>query len=470
MLWADRLGHDLNHRIGEDGGSVRLSDIRALVTVQGPPTTVSERLSRKYFSVEDMRRAAGRRLPRSVFDYLEGGAEDEVSMRRNRTSFDDWTFVPRWGSVADLDLGSRLLGGPTAMPLTLSPTGGTRLFHPHGEIGAARAARAAGIPYGLAHLSTTTMESVSGATPGLRRWFNLEPMTDKGALQAVLDRVERAGYEALLVNVDCRAIGHRERDHRNGFTAPPSLKPRTLVEGALHPAWSLGFLTQDAIAFPNLDATIPEGRLASSPAMWRTLLAGSYEPTDWSDIADLRDRWAGPIVLKGCVNPRDAVTAADLGIDAIQVSNHGGRQLDHMASPLDVLPDIVRATAGRVEIIVDGGIRRGSDVVKAIALGATACAIGRPYLYGLSVAGEAGVAHVLRLFREEMTRTMALLGVTTVDELRDRGPELLRHRGGIEPASRRSAQPDTPTAARVDRPLVDTRRARTGLAGERSTA
>lgn len=409
---------------------MRLSDLRALVTVPGPAATASERLSRKYFTVDDVRRAAGRRLPRSVFDYLEGGAEDEVSLRRNRTSFDDWTFLPRWGSVADLDLGSRLLGGPVALPLTLSPTGGTRLFHPDGEIGAARAARDAGIPYGLAHLSTTAMESVSAGTPGLRRWFNLEPTTDKVALQGLLDRVARAGYEALLVNVDCRAIGRRERDYRNGFTAPPSIKPRTLVEGALHPAWSLGFLTQDAIAFPNLDGTLPEGPMASSPAMWRTLLDGSYEPTDWTDIADLRARWAGPIVLKGCVNPADAVKAADLGIDAIQVSNHGGRQLDHMASPLDVLPEIVRATAGRLEIVVDGGIRRGSDVVKAIALGATACSIGRPYLYGLAVAGQAGVDHVLRLFGEEIARTMRLLGVSTVDELRDSGPELLRHRGG----------------------------------------
>ena len=439
---------------------MRLRDVRALVTVQTPAATASERLSRKHFSVADVRRAADRRLPRSVLDYLEGGAEDEVSLRRNRASFDDWTFLPRWGSVADLDLASWLLGGPVAMPLVLSPTGGTRLFHPDGEIGAARAARAAGVPYGLAHLSTTPMEEVSAAAPGLRRWFNLEPTQDKAALQALLERVALAGYEALLVNVDCRTIGHRERDHRNGFTAPPSIKPRTIVEGVRHPAWSLGFLRQDAIAFPNLDATIPEGRLASSPAMWRTLLAGTYEPTDWTDIADLRSRWAGPIVLKGCVNAADAVRAADLGIDAIQVSNHGGRQLDHMASPLDVLPEIAQATAGRIELIVDGGIRRGSDVVKAIALGATACAIGRPYLYGLAAAGEAGVAHVLHLFREEMTRTMALLGVTTIDELRDRGPELLRHRSDV----------GTFRSARVDRPPVDTTPAAAGRVGERSTA
>ena len=210
--------------------------------------------------------------------------------------------------------------------------------------------------------------------------------------QAVLDRVSNAGYEALIVNIDCRDIGHRERDYHNGFTAPPSIKPKTVLEGALRPRWALGFLANDAIAFPNLDAHIPEGPLTSTPDMWRTLLAGSYEPTDWSDIEDIRTRWNGPIILKGCVNPKDAAIAAGMGIDAIQVSNHGGRQLDHMASPMDVLPDMVDAAAGRMEIIVDGGIRRGSDVIKALALGADACAIGRPYLYGLAAAGEVGVS------------------------------------------------------------------------------
>ncbi len=407
---------------------MRLKDIRALAAMQGPARSVSERLSRTCHSVEDVRKLAARRLPRSVLDYIEGGADDEVSLRRNRATFEDWSFLPRWGSVENLDLGSSLLGGPVSMPLTLSPTGGTRLFHPDGESAAARAALEAGIPYGLAHLSTTPMEEVSAATPGLRRWFNIEPIADKGELQAVLDRVSAAGYEALLVNVDCRAIGNRERDYRNGFTAPPSIKPRTIIEGALNPRWALGFLAHDAIAFPNLDADIPQGPLASSPDMWRTLLAGSYEPTGWDDILDLRARWAGPIVLKGCVNPSDALRAAEIGIDAIQVSNHGGRQLDHMASPLDVLPDIVERTAGRLEIIVDGGIRRGSDVVKAIALGADACAIGRPYLYGLSAAGQAGVTHVLNLFAAEMTRTLMLLGVSTIEELRAEGRDLIRHR------------------------------------------
>jgi L-lactate dehydrogenase (cytochrome) len=407
---------------------MKFKDIKALAAVPGRARTVSERLSRRCYSVEDMRKLAAQRLPASIFDYIEGGGEDEVSLRRNRSSFDDWSFLPKWGSVGDLDLSSTLLGGPVAMPLTLAPTGGTRLFHPDGESAVARAALEAGVPYGLAHLSTTTMERVSAAAPGLRRWFNIEPTADKAELQALLDRAAAAGYEALLVNVDCRAIGHRERDYRNGFTAPPSIKMKTVVEGALHPRWALGFLANDAIAFPNLDAEIPEGPLSSTPDMWRTLLAGTYEPTDWDDIRDLRARWNGPIILKGLVNPIDAVTAAEIGINAIQVSNHGGRQLDHMASPLDVLPDIVDRVEGRLEVIVDGGIRRGSDVVKALALGADACSIGRPYLYGLAAASQAGVAHVLKMFAAEMTRTMMLLGVSTVQELRDEGRDLIRNR------------------------------------------
>jgi L-lactate dehydrogenase (cytochrome) len=407
---------------------MKLRDIRSLVNVEGPARSVADKLCRTCHSVDDARKLAAKRLPRSVFDYIEGGAEDEVSLRRNRSSFDDWFFVPRWGAIENLDLTSTVLGGPTALPLILSPTGGTRLFHPDGELAVARAAFAAGIPYGLAHLSTTPMESIAEDTPALRRWFNLEPVADKGALQELLDRVGGTGYEALLVNVDCRAIGHRERDYRNGFTAPPTLRARTVAEGALHPGWAWGFLSNDAIAFPNLDGTVPTGPLASDPGMWRTLLAGSYEPNGWGDIEDLRRRWHGPVVLKGCVSAEDAAIAASIGIDAVQISNHGGRQLDHMASPLDVLPEIVERVHGRMEVIVDGGIRRGSDIVKALALGADACAIGRPYLYGLAAAGEAGVSHVVRLLTEEMTRTLMLLGVSSIKELRDSGRALVRRR------------------------------------------
>lgn len=410
---------------------MKFKDIKALASVQGPARSTAERLDRRCYSVGDMQKMAAKALPKSIFDYIEGGGEDEASMRRNIESFNDFSFMPKWGSVENLSLETTILGGPSSMPLWLSPTGGTRLFHPQGEIAAARAARAAGVPYGLAHLSTTTMEAVSEATPGLRRWFNMEPTNDPAMLQAVLDRVSNAGYEALIVNIDCRDIGHRERDYRNGFTAPPSIKPKTVFEGALRPRWALGFITSDAIAFPNLDAEVPTGPLTSTPDMWRTLLAGAYEPTDWSDLAEIRARWNGPIILKGCVNPKDAAIAAGMGFDAIQVSNHGGRQLDHMASPMDVLPEMVAAVDGRMEIIVDGGIRRGSDVIKALALGADSCAIGRPYLYGLAAAGEAGVAHVLKLFKAEMHRTMALLGVTSIAELKEGGRELIRHRSEL---------------------------------------
>ncbi|ALV46148.1 alpha-hydroxy-acid oxidizing enzyme [Arthrobacter alpinus] len=410
---------------------MKFKDITALASVQGPARSTAERLNRRCYSVGDMQKLAAKALPKSILDYIEGGGEDEASMRRNIESYNDWSFMPKWGSVENLSLETTILDGPSSMPLWLSPTGGTRLFHPQGEIAAARAARAAGVPYGLAHLSTTTMEAVSEATPGLRRWFNMEPTNDPAMLQAVLDRVSNAGYEALIVNIDCRDIGHRERDYRNGFTAPPSIKPKTVFEGALRPRWALGFITSDAIAFPNLDAEVPAGPLTSTPDMWRTLLAGAYEPTDWSDLAEIRARWNGPIILKGCVNPKDAAIAAVMGFDAIQVSNHGGRQLDHMASPMDVLPEMVAAVDGRIEIIVDGGIRRGSDVIKALALGADSCAIGRPYLYGLAAAGEAGVAHVLKLFKAEMHRTMALLGVTTIAELKEGGRELIRHRSEL---------------------------------------
>ncbi len=408
---------------------MKFSDITALATVQGPARTESERLSRRCYSVEDMRKLAAKRLPGSIFDYIEGGGEDEVSLRRNRSSFDDWSFLPKWGSVDNLDLSSTLLGGPVAMPLTLAPTGGTRLFHPAGEKAAARAAQQAGVPYGLAHLSTTPMEQVSAAAPGVRRWFNIEPMQDKVELQAVLDRAAAAGYEALLVNVDCRAIGHRERDYRNGFTAPPSIKLKTVVEGALHPRWALGFLANDAIAFPNLDAEIPDG-----PAVQHTRICGGRcwpvptNPPTGMTSGICGHAGTAPSSSRAWSIRTTPSLAAEIGIDAIQVSNHGGRQLDHMASPLDVLPDIVDRVEGRLEIIVDGGIRRGSDVIKAIALGADACSIGRPYLYGLAAAGQAGVAHVLGLFQAEMTRTMMLLGVSTIQELRLEGRDLIRHR------------------------------------------
>lgn len=389
----------------------------------------------KWLNIADAQKATKRRLPKSIYEYMEGGAEDEASLNRNRAAYVDWRIVPQWGAITGPDLSINILGDRSALPLLLSPTGGARLFHPDGEIASLSAAAKAGIPYGLAGLSNTRMEDVAAAAPQARRWFNMEIGSDKGFLESMLDRVRNSGYETLMVNVDCRDVGHRERDYRNGFTAPPSLQLKTVLDGMVHPSWSLGFVKNEAIAFPNLDPEIPTGTLVSTPDMWRTLLAGTYEPTDWSDLEDLRNRWDGPIVLKGCVSPKDTALAEKLGFDAVQVSNHGGRQLDHMASPLDMLPEIVAATQGDIELIVDGGIRRGVDVVKALALGASAASIGRPHLYGLAAAGAAGVSRVISIFEAEIRRAMFLTGCSTIAEIKEQGPELLRNINRIGPTS-----------------------------------
>lgn len=392
----------------------------------------------KWINIADAQKAAKRRLPKSIYEYLEGGAEDEASLNRNIASYSDWRIVPHWSAINGPDLSINILKGPSALPLLVAPTGGARLFHPEGEIASFTAAAKAGIPFGLAGLSNTPMEDVAAAKPHARRWFNIEISSDKGFLEEMLGRVRSSGYEALLVNVDTRDIGQRERDYRNGFTAPPSLRLKTIIDGALHPLWSLGFVRNEAIAFPNLEPEMPLGRLASTPDMWQTLLAGTYEPTDWSDLEDLRSRWDGPIVIKGCVSPKDIAFAEKLGFDAIQISNHGGRQLDHMASPLDMLPEIAETTQGRIELIVDGGVRRGVDVLKALALGATAVSIGRPQLYGLAGAGAAGVSRVISIFEAEIRRAMILTGCSSIAEVRECGPELLRniHQLGpsLEPA------------------------------------
>lgn len=407
---------------------MKLSDLFGLVQMPQPARTPQERLQRKYLTVEDMRQGARRRLPGSIFDYLEGGSEDEASLSRNKDAYRDYSLVPRFGSLNYPDPSTTILGAPSELPLMLAPTGATRLFRPQGELSVIRAAARMGVPYGLAGLSNTPMEDVAAAAPDARRWFNMSPRPDRGATQAILDRVADSGYEALIVPVDSRTIGHRERDYRNGFTAPPTIKPKTVIEGMTRPAWSLGFLFGDALAFPNRGPRRPEGPLTSSLDMWRSFTSGAFVPIGWDDYADLRERWPGKLILKGCVNADDVVRATDMGFDAVQIGNHGGRQLDHMASSLDVLPEIVDRVQGRIEIYVDGGIRRGTDVIKALALGADAVSIGRPYLYGLAAEGEDGVAHVIDLFRQEIVRAMCLLGCDSVAEVRERGTELLRHR------------------------------------------
>jgi L-lactate dehydrogenase (cytochrome) len=407
---------------------VKFRDVRQLVEIQAPIISRQRRVLATAYNVAEYRSAARRVLPTGIFDYLDGGSEDEVTLRHNRAAFDNWGLMPTWGPVTGPDTTTTLLGRTTPLPLTLTPTGATRLFHPEGELAVARAATAAGVPYGLAGLSTVSMEDVANQFPSLDRWFNLGLSSDRGYLNARLERCTAAGYRALLVSVDTRALGSRERDRRNGFTAPPALTLSSLTGIATKPGWWVRFLRAEGIHFPNLEPHDSDDSMVT-PSMWQQILGHSDSSKGWDDLEALRAAWPGKIVLKGCVNPDDIVRAARIGLDAVQLSNHGGRQLDHMLSPMDVLQESRQRVGDGIELYVDSGIRRGSDIVKALALGADACSIGRAYLYGLAAAGSPGVSAVIEILAEELRRTMTLVGVSSVAELKERGSDVVRKVG-----------------------------------------
>ena len=404
---------------------MKFSEARQLIQVKRPELSRQRRVLANAYNVEEYRKAARKVLPAGIFDYLDGGSEDEVTLRRNRAVFDAWGLMPSWGPVSGPDTSTTVLGRTSALPLTLTPTGATRIFHPEGELAVALAADKAGIPYGLAGLSTVSMETIAEHCPGLDRWFNFGLSRDTAARDAKLERCKAAGYETLIVGVDTRALGARERDLQNGFTAPPALTLSTMVEFARRPAWWVNFLKAEGISFPNL-APVSSTSTVVTPSMWQQILGHSDASSGWAELESLRQAWPGKIVLKGCVNPNDVARAAQIGLDAVQLSNHGGRQLDHMLSPMDVLQESRQRVGDAIEIYVDSGIRRGSDVLKALALGADACAIGRPYLYGLVAAGSPGVSGIISIFSEELRRNMTLVGVSNITELKARGAEVVR--------------------------------------------
>jgi L-lactate dehydrogenase (cytochrome) len=417
--------------------NVKFSDVRQLVRVKIPVLSRRRRVLANAYNVAEYRRAARGVLPAGIFDYLDGGAEDEATLQRNLGAFDRWGFAPSWGSTVLPDTTTSILGRSSALPLTLTPTGATRLFHPEGELAVARAAAAANLPYGLAGLSTVSMEAVARQSPELDRWFNVGLSPDKGALGAKLDRCASAGYRTIIVGLDTRALGSRERDSKNGFTAPPALTLSSLLGIATRPGWWTGFLRAEGIRFPNLEPIDADPTMVT-PSMWEQILGHSESSQGWDDVEALRAMWPGKLVLKGTVNPEDVARAASLGVDAVQLSNHGGRQLDRMLNPLDVLQEARQRVGDSIELIVDSGIRRGSDIATALALGADACSIGRPYLYGLVAAGAQGVSRVIEILTDELVRTMTLLGVASVTELKEQGPNLVREIG--EPVSRRAVR------------------------------
>jgi L-lactate dehydrogenase (cytochrome) len=384
---------------------------------------VRRRLARAA-SVDDLREIARRRLPRGVFDYIDGAAEDEISAERNVAAFRRLEFRPRvLRDVSDVDPSALLLGRRVPLPLVLSPTGFARMAHSQGELAVARAAARAGIPYVLSTLGTRSIEEVRAVSAG-DLWFQVYVWRDKELLGEMLQRAAAAEYSTIVITVDTAVLGRRERDVRSGFTLPPKLGLDTLLDGVLHPAWTWNFLRADPISFANVvGKSVGDGSDAVSLADY---MNSQFDPAlSWDDIDWFRERWAGKVVIKGIQTVADALLAAERGVDAIALSNHGGRQLDGAPPPIELVAPVREAVGDRLEILCDGGVRRGSDVVKAVALGANGAMSGRAYLYGLGAGGEPGVDHVLFLLDESIRRTLALVGARTLDEL---GPELVAWR------------------------------------------
>jgi L-lactate dehydrogenase (cytochrome)/(S)-mandelate dehydrogenase len=367
---------------------------------------------RRAYSIEAMRALARARLPRPVFDFADGGAEDECTLRRNEAAFDEYALLPRpLDGAAARDLSITLFGQRLEMPVIIGPAGLAGLFWPDGECCAARAAMATGTAFCLSHGSVCTLEALA-ATGAAPRWMQVFIYRDRGFTRELAQRAAGAGYDALVLTTDNQLLGNRERDIRNGFSIPPRFGLSGLAGMALKAEW-LWRMRRDLkrVTFGNYLRAGETADLKTLAGRMASLLDPSM---NWRDVDDLRKLWQGPLILKGVLHPDEARMAVERGLDAIIVSNHGGRQLDGAAATIDALPGIVSAVGGRIPILIDGGIRRGADVVKALALGAAACLVGRPQLWGLAVAGEAGVAHMLSIYRSEIDRAMGLCGVTRI--------------------------------------------------------
>ncbi|MCM2493643.1 alpha-hydroxy-acid oxidizing protein [Burkholderia glumae] len=364
-------------------------------------------------NVDDFRMLARRRLPRRVFDYLDGGAEDERGLRRNRAAFERLAFVPRrLADVGTRELSTTLLGTRLAAPFVIAPTGLNGLIHPDGDLALARAARRAGIPFAMSTASNVSLERLAGEAGG-ELWFQLYVMHRELA-DSLVQRAARAGYRTLVVTVDVPLNGKRERDLRNGFALPLRCTPGVLLDGLLHPRWWYALLRGGGLpTLANLGADGNAG-IEAKTALLRRQMDASF---GWDDLRRLRERWPHRLLVKGILHTGDAVACLEAGADGLILSNHGARQLDDAVAPLDVLSAARQACGARGALLVDSGVRRGSDVVKALALGANAVMLGRAALYGLAAAGEAGVTRVLEILRDEVDRTLAMLGCRGLAEL-----------------------------------------------------
>lgn len=367
-------------------------------------------------SVNDFRELARRRLPWPVFDYIDGAADDELTKARNSAAFDTVDLVPDvLAGVGTIDTSCTILGRKSALPLILSPTALQRVFHWQGERAVARAAEKFGLWCGISSLATVSIEEI-GAMISTPKMFQLYIHKDKGLNRSMIERCKAANFDAIALTVDTIVAGKRERCARSGFTSPPRLTPSSALSYAIKPAWALNYLLREKFALPNLDTHVSEGtgEAVSIADYFNTMLDQSM---DWKVAEQVRNDWGRKFILKGVMSVADARRAVEIGADAIMISNHGGRQLDGSRAPFDQLPEIVDAVGGQIEIICDGGVRRGTHALKALCTGATAVSGGRLYLYALAAAGQTGVEQALAILKDEIERGMKLMGVTSVDQL-----------------------------------------------------
>ncbi len=413
-------------------------------------------------NAQDFRALARRRLPAPLFHYIDGGADDEWTLRRNTQAFNDAVLLPgSLNQVAGVQLATHVLGADIALPLFLSPTGMTRLFHPDGERAVARAADAFGTIYALSTLATVSIEEIGALTEGAK-CFQIYIHKDRSLTDEFIDRARTAGFTSLCLTVDTLVAGNRERDLATGMVMPPRFDLAGLASFATHPRWALGYLSGEPFRLANVHHRIAQG--SDNLVSVMDYVNAQFDPTiGWADAERAVVRWGGPFAIKGILTAEDARRAIDIGATAVMISNHGGRQLDGAPAPFDQLTEIADAVAGRAEIILDGGVRRGTHVLKALACGADACSIGRAYLYALAAGGEKGVRRALTRLRDELHRDMILMGLSDVAQLT---PERMRWLQGPRGRAARADLAGDALAGHVSHEEASREEASHGLAAE----
>ena len=401
--------------------------MRRLVQLRGVTLDPTARRLGGCYDVADLRRAAQRRIPRPVFDYVDGAADEEIAVGANVAAFRSWRFLPRvLAGVASASTAAPVLDATLPVPFLLGPAGYTRMMHPDGEIGAARAALRHGVPYTLSTMASTGIEElrsgVARVAPGSDLWFQLYLTRNRARAFDLVARAADSGYTTLVLTVDTIVAGNRVRDLRNGLSIPPALTLSTVASVAVKPSYWYHLLAGPALDYANFAGGAPTTVMKTADFFDADL--------NWPDVSDLRSRWPGRLLLKGPVGPADARRALELGVDGVQLSNHGGRQLDRTAAPVDLIAPVREAVGPSFTVLVDSGVRHGADVAVALALGADAAVLGRAYLYGLMAGGEAGVDRVLDLLSRQFRSTMQFLGMNSVAELRKHGRDLLTRAAG----------------------------------------